>query len=311
MILAREKESTEDFAFYKAFEDRFRGSRQHISERLRIYIPYIRLLKEVSKKSKPVGIDIGCGRCEWLDILKAEGFATIGIDINPDMTAENEGEHIIMSGEAISKLSEIANCSASVISAFHLLEHIPFTQTVRLLTHAMRILEPGGILILETPNIECLAVHTSFHLDPTHIRPLPSDLLSFACEFYGFRRHVCLRPLDDPTLRLQRKPVVQDILYALSGDLGLIAQKEEDAEQLIDPWEKLFDPPGALNNGLILSGIEQRIYDLERSSLTLRIFKMLGKAKASIRNFIASMGRRRPRARNKFHNMVSKDCRPT
>jgi O-antigen chain-terminating methyltransferase len=50
-------------------------------------------------------------------------------------------------------------------------------------------LRSGGILILETPNPECLAIFaTHFYLDPTHQRPIPAALLAFYFEEYGFGR---------------------------------------------------------------------------------------------------------------------------
>ena len=45
----------------------------------------------------------------------------------------------------------------------------------------------GGVLIIETPNPECLAIFaTHFYIDPTHTRPVPPALLSFYFEEFGF-----------------------------------------------------------------------------------------------------------------------------
>ena len=45
----------------------------------------------------------------------------------------------------------------------------------------------GGILAIETPNPECLAIFaTHFYLDPTHTRPAPHPLLAFYMEEAGF-----------------------------------------------------------------------------------------------------------------------------
>ena len=47
-------------------------------------------------------------------------------------------------------------------------------------------LQRGGVLALETPNPECLAIFaTHFYLDPTHTRPVPHPLLSFYMEEAG------------------------------------------------------------------------------------------------------------------------------
>ena len=48
-------------------------------------------------------------------------------------------------------------------------------------------LERGGILAVETPNPECLAIFaTYFYLDPTHARPVPYPLMDFYMEEAGF-----------------------------------------------------------------------------------------------------------------------------
>jgi O-antigen chain-terminating methyltransferase len=47
-------------------------------------------------------------------------------------------------------------------------------------------LKPGGVLAIETPNPECLAIFaTHFYIDPTHTRPVPPALLSFYLEEFG------------------------------------------------------------------------------------------------------------------------------
>ena len=52
-------------------------------------------------------------------------------------------------------------------------------------TRAAR-LRRGGILAIETPNPECLAIFaTYFYLDPTHTRPVPHPLLGFYMNEYG------------------------------------------------------------------------------------------------------------------------------
>ena len=82
-----------------------------------------------------------------------------------------------------------AERSLSVVTAFHLVEHIPVDRLIHLLDLSVRALEPGGLLILETPNPENLVVGaSSFYIDPSHLRPLPPGLLAFLVEARGFAR---------------------------------------------------------------------------------------------------------------------------
>ena len=53
-------------ALYLAFEDAFRGTREHIKLRVVPYLDRL-LLAGVGQKSKPI-LDAGCGRGEWLEI---------------------------------------------------------------------------------------------------------------------------------------------------------------------------------------------------------------------------------------------------
>jgi O-antigen chain-terminating methyltransferase len=47
-------------------------------------------------------------------------------------------------------------------------------------------LQPGGVLVIETPNPESLAIFaTHFYIDPTHTKPIPPALLSFYYEEFG------------------------------------------------------------------------------------------------------------------------------
>jgi hypothetical protein len=47
-------------------------------------------------------------------------------------------------------------------------------------------LQRRGVLAIETPNPECLAIFAShFYLDPTHKRPIPHPLMSFYMEEAG------------------------------------------------------------------------------------------------------------------------------
>lgn len=67
-------------AFYLALEDRFRGTREEIKERLRIYLPWLEKHK-IGGKAFPV-VDLGCGRGEWLELLAESECHAYGVDTN-------------------------------------------------------------------------------------------------------------------------------------------------------------------------------------------------------------------------------------
>ncbi|MFH2055588.1 MAG: hypothetical protein ABIJ61_06505, partial [bacterium] len=130
------------------------------------------------------------------------------------------------------------------------------------MSHALRVLKDGGLLILETPNPENLAVATNnFYLDPTHVRPLPPGLLSFLTEFEGFRRTKVLR-LQEPKDLRKDDPSLLDVLSGASPDYAVIAQKDGPAAFLAD-----FDQAFSAEYGIS----SQELAD--RHSNAIRLFK--------------------------------------
>ena len=72
-------------SFYRAFEDRHRGSRELIKSRLNVYKQFIEPLLAIEKN--PFAIDLGCGRGEWLEVLGEIGVTAIGVDLDKGMLA--------------------------------------------------------------------------------------------------------------------------------------------------------------------------------------------------------------------------------
>lgn len=212
-------------AFYRAFEDRYRGSRELIASRLRAYLPFVGALKSLDPPAS--ALDLGCGRGEWLELLVEEGIAAQGIDLDESMLAAcHERGLAARSAEALATLRDLPADSLALVSAFHLVEHLPFDEVRALIGQALRVLRPGGLLILETPNPENLVVGaSSFYLDPSHLRPIPSELLSFAAEHAGFARHAVVRLNEPEALDASARLGVMTVLNGVSPDYSVVAQK--------------------------------------------------------------------------------------
>lgn len=245
--------------FYRAFEDKFRGSRELIRSRLAVYLPFIHPLKEII--GQPNVVDLGCGRGEWLELLDSEGFAATGVDLDEGMLKACEQLHLkTHKADAISYLQSLPDASVGVVSAFHMVEHIPFEALQLLVQQALRVLVPGGLLIMETPNPENLQVgaHT-FYNDPTHQRPIPPLLLAFLPEHYGYARTKILRLQQDPRLDTVHAPELMDVLGGPSPDYAIVAQKNAKAHSLAR-----FDHAFATDHGLTLHTLATR-YDASRA----------------------------------------------
>jgi O-antigen chain-terminating methyltransferase len=89
--------------------------------------------------------------------------------------------------DALCYLRSLPTSSVGVVTSFHMFEHLPFEAVAALLDQAVRVLKPGGLLILETPNPSNVLVGSNtFYLDPTHRNPLPTPMLRFFVEARGF-----------------------------------------------------------------------------------------------------------------------------
>lgn len=173
---------------YVDFEAAFRGTREEIREKQSIYIPMLRDAG-AGQDDRPV-IDLGCGRGEWLELLRTAQMAASGVDTNESMIESCRGLGLnAVLGDALSYLRGLPESSAGAVTAFHLVEHLPFDAVLALIDESIRVLKPNGILILETPNPGNVQVGAQyFYLDPTHVRPLPSPMLRFFAEARGMCR---------------------------------------------------------------------------------------------------------------------------
>jgi O-antigen chain-terminating methyltransferase len=212
--------------FYRAFEDQFRGSHTLILGRLQIYQSLLESLREVFG-SAPRALDLGCGRGEWLEILEGAGFSALGVDSDEGMLAACQERKLQVERlDLFAALSKTPDSSLALVSAFHVAEHLPFDLLQLLVQESLRVLRPGGILILETPNPENIAVGSHlFYMDPTHERPIPPNLLRFMPEHYGFARAHIWRLQERDGLASGESLSLIDVLQEASPDFAVIAQK--------------------------------------------------------------------------------------
>jgi O-antigen chain-terminating methyltransferase len=218
--------------FYQAFEAKHRGSRELIKSRLRAYLPFVEPLVELDKGAKT--LDLGCGRGEWLELMTEVGFNSHGVDLDEGMLSGCvELGLSVDQGDAIAFLAALPSESQTIVSAFHVVEHISFEQLQTVVSEALRVLKPGGVLMMETPNPENIVVATcNFYLDPTHQRPIPPQLLSFLAEYHGFARIKTIRLQEPKNLMQSASLTLHDVLGGVSPDYAVIAQKTATAEVL-------------------------------------------------------------------------------
>jgi len=164
---------------YTRFADRFRGSEEDIRGRQRFYLPWFSGLSNV--------LDIGCGRGEFLEVMRDAGSQARGVDLDEESVALCQRKGLRAdTADVFDLLASEPDGSFDGIFASQVIEHMLPAQVPALIKLCAAKLRPGGVLALETPNPECLAIFaTHFYLDPTHQRPIPPALAVFYCEEYG------------------------------------------------------------------------------------------------------------------------------
>lgn len=181
-------------AAYKKFEDKMRGTRQEIKNRLKIYEGVIQKVKETNG-CRLFAMDLGCGRGEWLELMQEQGIAALGIDKNESMIQYCKKRRLdVVKNDLFTHLKNQSSDSVDILTAFQVVEHLHKNMLADMLKEAYRVLRPGGVLILETPNPENLIVGTCiFYFDPTHIQKIPPKLLQILVEDAGLTESEIVR----------------------------------------------------------------------------------------------------------------------
>lgn len=167
---------------YARFAERFRGAEDYVRRNQRFYLPYFREYAHV--------LDIGCGRGEFLELLRDNQIHGRGIELSEESVAGCRLKGLeVEQADLFEYLEKLPEEIEEAIFSAQVVEHIdPATlpEMVRLCASRVR---RGGLVVFETPNPECLAIFaTHFYLDPTHHRPVPHPLLAFYMEEAGLGR---------------------------------------------------------------------------------------------------------------------------
>ena len=162
------------------FADKFRGPETYVRKNHEFYLSFFRNCRSVA--------DLGCGRGEFLSLLKDNGIPARGVELSPELVAYGRTRGLdVEQADLFAWLLAQPQRSVDGIFCSQVVEHLPPARVWELVRLAHDKLAPGGVLAIETPNPESLAIFAShFFLDPTHTRPVPPALLEFYFEESGF-----------------------------------------------------------------------------------------------------------------------------
>lgn len=165
---------------YFGFENYFRGSREKIKEVQKQYLPYFNNRNNV--------LDLGCGRGEFLELLKEQQIGGRGVDFYPEFVEYcNSNGLSVEAGDAIEYLRKQDKVDG--IFAGQLIEHLSIGQIIEICELSYEKLEEGSYIILETPNPTSLAIYTNaFYVDPSHQKPVHPLTMQYLLRSAGFNK---------------------------------------------------------------------------------------------------------------------------
>ena len=216
---------------YFDFENHFRGTREHIKQVQKPYLEYFKGCKTV--------LDIGCGRGEFLELLRSEQIEAIGIDIYEDYVEYCKTKGLVVVQDDALHYLENRNEQVDGIFIGQVVEHLELEKMVRLCNLVYEQLNDGGTVIFETPNPTSLAIYThAFYLDPSHTKPVHPLTLKYFLEKAGFKQTEIIYtesskidfeipPIKTETNEEQFNCAMQEVQRLLFGsqDYAIIARK--------------------------------------------------------------------------------------
>ncbi len=165
---------------YSKFEDQFRGPEELIKERQKSYLDYINKQKSV--------LDIGCGRGEFLELLKENGINAFGIDSNKQMVKRCLDKGLkVEYADAISYLKNYQGSLGNVFLSM-IVEHLDFKDIFTIIKTAWEKMERDSVILIETINPNSFyAQSRAYIIDPTHKNMVSPETLSYTFQKVGFR----------------------------------------------------------------------------------------------------------------------------
>jgi len=184
-----------DELYYSMFESTFYNHKV-VLEKQKIYLNY--MPKNINTATAP-HLDIGCGRGELLSILENNNYKTIGIDINSlEIKHLKEQGFNVEHRDMIDFLQTTPQIFSS-ISAIQVIEHIDHDTLKKFISLSYEKIEKDGVIMLETINPHNPVAFNSFHMDETHTKPLPPEMVAFMLQYIGFKdvKFIFISPMHE------------------------------------------------------------------------------------------------------------------
>jgi len=201
---------------YAGFENRFRGREEEIKGQLQTYVSYF--------PREGTVLDLGCGRGEFLELLRENGIAAAGVDLNAQMVDICIDKGLACEkGDLLEKLAAREDGSLAGIFSSQVIEHLPPAHLQRLVELGPRKLAPGGVIVLETINpVSVFALVQIYNLDLSHQKPVHPQALKFMLEVTGFEEVTLLYSSPLRQERLQNLPGADERTAILNRNIDAL-----------------------------------------------------------------------------------------
>lgn len=148
------------------------------------YLMMKHIFHDLAGVREGVVLDLGCGRGDQMAALEELGFRTIGIDAEP-------GDNVHHVCNFAENPLPLPDNSVDVVFSKSVIEHLYLPQIKNYMQEIMRVLKPGGHVIIFTPDwIYCW---DDYFDGFTHVTPFTTKSLKVCLNMYGFqdvRSHV-------------------------------------------------------------------------------------------------------------------------
>lgn len=221
---------------YFDFENVFRGSRESVKKLQSYYLEYYNLDFQTGTV-----LDIGCGRGEFLELLKENGIPAKGIDSYLPFVNYCKSQGLDAEcADALKYLEGLEDESLNGIFMGQVVEHLNPDYFRKLIMVAHLKLKKNAYFLVETPNPESLTMYLGFYGDPSHIKPVPYRELEYFFKYYEFKEVRCFHNTETeyehkiPYIQSESISNLKELNFAIevlnlvlfgARDYTLIAQK--------------------------------------------------------------------------------------
>jgi len=131
------------------------GYEHHRAKKLKTAIVRLNRIASLAEFENPRLLDIGCSVGCTIEAAEKRGWQAFGVDVSDDAVVCCR-ERGLQAQVVDSVRLPFADESFEIVTSWHVIEHV--ADVTETLSEWQRVLRPGGLLVMETPDADCLKV---------------------------------------------------------------------------------------------------------------------------------------------------------